>query len=360
MMDIMAIASTCCYLIDTCERVRDFDRAAQWSVHMKALCTRWQMKSTFAICRSQYAAVLMWRGQWAQAEAELEWATNLLEVTRPNLISESLVRLAELRHRQGRLEEAVSLYSRIDTHSLAQAGRAALALDQNKPSLAIDIAERFLRHLPPDSQTDRAAVLENLAQAYILTANYDQAKATVHELGSLAALIGTEPLAASYNYAEGLLALSIGNHETARQRFEDAVVLFERNGAPFETARARLMLARACAALGRSESALLETQAAHQAFSTLGAVLEARRAEMLLHDLDIKNNGAKDSIALSRREREVAALISQGLTNREIAEQLVLSERTIESHVSNILSKLGFTVRSQIAVWASEKHLASP
>ena len=63
---------------------------------------------------------------------------------------------------------------------------------------------------------------------------------------------------------------------------------------------------------------------------------------------------------LTAREREVAALIAQGKSTREIAEALVLSERTIESHVANIMFKLRVRSRSQIAVWAVEKGLISP
>jgi DNA-binding NarL/FixJ family response regulator len=60
---------------------------------------------------------------------------------------------------------------------------------------------------------------------------------------------------------------------------------------------------------------------------------------------------------LTPRERQVAALVAQGKSNREIADELVLSERTVENHVGNILSKLDFGSRAQIAAWAVEKGL---
>jgi non-specific serine/threonine protein kinase len=62
--------------------------------------------------------------------------------------------------------------------------------------------------------------------------------------------------------------------------------------------------------------------------------------------------------ALTRREREVAVLIMRGLTNRQIAEHLVISERTVDNHVSNILEKLRFSARAQIAVWSVENGMA--
>jgi non-specific serine/threonine protein kinase len=64
-----------------------------------------------------------------------------------------------------------------------------------------------------------------------------------------------------------------------------------------------------------------------------------------------------DAYPLSRRECEVATLIARGLTNRAIAEQLVIAERTAETHVSNILSKLGLDTRAQIAAWAVAHQL---
>ncbi len=361
MMDLNAISATCCYLIDACENVRDFERAAQWCSHMKDLCQRWQLGSMFAICRSQYASVLIWRGDWSTAEMELEWAAETLNATRPNLIFESIVRLAELRHQQGRLKEAAELFTKVESQPLAQPGRAALALDQNQSAVAVDIAERFLRHLPPETRTDRAAALELLARAHLALGNYRQAKAAAIELGTIAAIAGTDPLRASVSMAEGWLATATGDHDTARRQFEDAVVLFERNGAPFETARARVALARSLFALGRVEAAIHEARAAQHTFQSIGAVLEAERATILLRELESPKplrGEAKELGGLSRREREIASLIAQGHSNRKIADLLVVSERTVETHVSNILSKLGFNSRSQIAAWAAEKSLA--
>ena len=62
---------------------------------------------------------------------------------------------------------------------------------------------------------------------------------------------------------------------------------------------------------------------------------------------------------LTEREREVAILLAEGRSNREIAQRLIVGTRTIEVHVSNILSKLYFTSRAQIAVWAYEKGLTN-
>jgi LuxR family maltose regulon positive regulatory protein len=99
--DPNAIGTACCYLIHACERVRDYSRAAQWCERVKELCRRWRIPSLFAVCRTHYATVLMWRGAWAEAEEELSAATRELAATRPPMVVEGLVRLGELRRRQG-------------------------------------------------------------------------------------------------------------------------------------------------------------------------------------------------------------------------------------------------------------------
>jgi hypothetical protein len=118
MHDPDAIVTTCCYLISACERVRDYDRAAQWCHQAIALSTRWSYRFMFAYCRSHYAGVLLWRGAWPEAETELEAATGELATTFPAMAAEGIARLAELRRRQGRIEEARALLDRLDSHPL--------------------------------------------------------------------------------------------------------------------------------------------------------------------------------------------------------------------------------------------------
>src|SRR5262245_40996833 len=104
MTDPDACASACCYLVYACQRVRDYDRAAQWCDHVKEVARHWAYPLMFSLCRTHYAGVLIWRGAWAEAEATLLAATNDLVATRPAEAAEGMVRLAELRRRQGRFE----------------------------------------------------------------------------------------------------------------------------------------------------------------------------------------------------------------------------------------------------------------
>jgi LuxR family maltose regulon positive regulatory protein len=119
MRDLVAIGVSCCYLVSACERVRDFDRAAQWCQHVKEFCQRWRIRSLFAVCRTHYAAVLMWKGDWTAAEVELVAASQELAAVRPAMGSEAAVRLAELRRRQGRFGEAEALLKEVEGHPLA-------------------------------------------------------------------------------------------------------------------------------------------------------------------------------------------------------------------------------------------------
>src|SRR5918994_1926234 len=102
MTDPDAIVTTCCYLISACERVRDHDRAAQWCARAIRLADRWSYRFMFAYCRTHYAGVLIWRGAWPEAEAELETATSELAATFPAMAAEGIARLAE--HRVERVD----------------------------------------------------------------------------------------------------------------------------------------------------------------------------------------------------------------------------------------------------------------
>lgn len=147
--ELWAVGRTCCYLVTACERVRDFERASQWSKRMLEFAKRWRIPHLFAVCRAHYAAVLVWRGTWAEAEVEFEAAMREFAGSRPGMGFEPVVRLAELRRRQGRLDEASTLFREVEFHPYAQLGLAAVALDGDDAALAVELAERFLRQLGP-------------------------------------------------------------------------------------------------------------------------------------------------------------------------------------------------------------------
>jgi DNA-binding NarL/FixJ family response regulator len=374
MTDPDACASACCFLIYACERVRDYDRAAQWCTYVQELAKRWNYSLMFSLCRTHYAGVLMWRGDWAEAEATLVAATNDLVATRPAEAADGLIRLADLRRRQGRFGEATALLAQAESHPfrmlgahLALLGRAALALDQGDATTAADLAERFLRGLPVENQLDRSASLELLALAQIALGAVDQATKTCTELQSIATTVGTKPLRAAASFIEGAVAAARGNHEMARRRFEDAIDLYKHDGALFETARARLGLARALLALGRIQAAGQQARKAQGALQRLGATREADRAVALLRDIEATPDEqialAPNMADLTAREIEVLRLIAAGKSNQEIAAILVLSVRTVERHISNIYGKIGASgavARATATAYALHHGLTQP
>src|SRR5439155_25906496 len=131
MSDLIAIGLACCYMIAACDRVRDYDRAVQWCTRLKAFCATWGLRPLFAVCRTQYASICMWRGTWLEAEQELTAATDELAASRPAMTADGVVRLAELRRRQGRLVEAAALFDQAEPHGLAALGRAERAFDRD-------------------------------------------------------------------------------------------------------------------------------------------------------------------------------------------------------------------------------------
>jgi LuxR family maltose regulon positive regulatory protein len=339
--DLEVIPSTCCFMITACERIRDFDRAAEWCEVVQRVSRDYLSQSLFAYCRTSYAGALLWWGSWEDAETELNAAIELTAATRPPWVGDPIRRLAELRLRQGRADEAAALLAQIEGTPFGALGRAALALEAGDPQQAVELAERFLRSVPKGSPVERVAGLETLLQAKLAAGDVDGAEAIADEFRSVAEAVGTEPLRAAARLAEGLLASTRGEHERARPALEDAVDLFERSRAPFEAGRARLSLAASLAALGREDGAAAEIAAARDTFEQIGATREAGRAEALLADLDRRRDGAaRPQSPLTRRESEVLRLVAEGLSDRVIAAQLVLSEHTVYRHVSNIRTKL--------------------
>jgi LuxR family transcriptional regulator, maltose regulon positive regulatory protein len=360
--DRLLIALAGCYLIGACDRARDHGRAVQWCERVKEHSRKWGLKPLFAVCRTQYASVCMWRGAWDEAERELTSACDELALCRPAMTTDGLARLGELRRRQGRLDEAASLLDRSGGHPIASLGRAAIALDRNDRQSAAELAERHLRRLPVKNRTERAAALEVLIRAHAAPGHkgdLDRARAALDELRSIAAAANTPPLLASASLAAGLISLAAGEPETARREFEDAVDLFEKSGAPFETAHARIHLASVLGKLGRTDAAVGEIDRAREALTRLDARLELATADAVRQRLKSPEaaEAARETSGLTARELEVLRLISGGLSNQAIADRLCISEHTVHRHVANTLSKLDVPSRSAAVAQAAKLGL---
>jgi DNA-binding NarL/FixJ family response regulator len=356
-----AIGSTCCCLVFACERILDYDRAIQWCDRLKEYCERIGYVPLLGICRSHHAGILLWAGAWAEAESELAKAAATLQATRPAFAAEAVARLGFLRYRQGRLEEAVSLFEQVQYFPPAQLGLGWLALDLGEPRTALDNAERYLRHVPRENRTERVRGLELVTRANLSLGNLQDAQSALDELLEIAHGIGTGPLLAIASMVAGAAAAAENDHEKARSLLEDAVDLFGQSGAPFEMGQARLALAMALEALGRIPAAEREARAALIANKELGAERQLARAEALLAHLQRLAQPETDEAStpqlLSPRQQEVLRLIAQGLSDSEIAGRLTLSQHTVHRHVANILTRLGVPSRSAAIAYAAREKL---
>lgn len=352
-------AWACCFLVSACGSVLDYERAFEWCDRIAEFAERYGSRYMLAFCAAGYGGVHLWRGRWEEAEGVLEAAVDDYSRSRPPMVAWPLVTLAELRRRQGRLDEASALLERTGSSARAQVCRARLALDRGEAQRAVELLERLARAVPDETRLERAPVLEMLVRARVARGELAGAAEALESLRRLEALAGTAPLRACADLADGLLATASGEHERARLLLEDAVAGFERGGAPFEAAEARVELAAALLALGRAASAEREARSALRALDELGARPTAERARRLIEASRAPGDGgaAAAPSPVTPREREVLALLAEGLTNRQIAGRLVVSEHTVHRHVTNILRKLDLPSRAAAAAHAARTGL---
>jgi ATP/maltotriose-dependent transcriptional regulator MalT len=352
--DLMWIGKVCCNLIAACDAVGDVERATQWCAQVKEFAQRWELRTLFNVCRSQYAAVLVQTGAWGEAERELQTALAVFSSGRRSALSDGTAQLGELRRRQGRLDEARSLFASSERSSVARIGMVELALDEGDGETALALAERLERSIE-GRQLERVGVLLLVARAAVAANRLERAREACEELDGLAEAIGTNAVRAASAYAGGESAYGRGDLELARRRLEDAVDLLAPGEAPYELARVRLALARALFQLGQGKRARTEAHRARDSFVELDARRDVANASRLLAR---PGQRASADSPLTRREGQVLALVAAGRSNREIAAELVVSEHTAHRHVANILRKLGEPTRAAAAARAARDGLA--
>ncbi len=352
MRDPFAIGFSCCYLIFACERVRDFERASQWCQRVSQMAESWNIRALRSVCRAHYGTVLMLRGDWPAAEVALSESAAALAARRGEA-TDALARLAELRRRQGQTEKALALAGQAEHHPAAILARAAIALEQGDAPAAADGAAQYLRQVG-GARTERSSGLELLAEVHAAAGRAGDAAAAAAELREIAEAAGTGALLGAARQAEGFARAAAGRLDEAREAFEDAVRLLGQAGLPFEAGRARAALGRTLRDLGREDAARHELELARECFAALGAAAEERRASAALQT---GRTGRLERTVLTSRESEILALVADGLTNKQIASRLTLSEHTVHRHVANILVKLGVSTRAAAAAHAARHGL---
>jgi DNA-binding CsgD family transcriptional regulator len=345
-----------CAVLSGWERTTDLDRAEQWNQVAQPFLVVYERTGMTGSCRAIYAALLVAAGRWGDAERELLLALSAFDQGAPAMRGDALVRLAELRLKQGRLDEAKALLEGQETHPDAQAPLAALELARGRPKVAAALLQRRARQLDP-RDLQQGTLLLRLVEAHIAAGDVAAAAAAAARLRAAVDpdLHSSRGIA---HMAEGLVRRAQGGE--AVSELERALALLERARMSYEAAEARLALAE-CAAHGNPELAVREARTALAVLAGLGARPAADRAAALLRSLGHAVPARSASAAtLSRREQEVARLVSLGLSNDQIAAQLFLSRRTVEHHVSSILRKLDASTRAEIAVYAVRELRAEP
>jgi DNA-binding CsgD family transcriptional regulator len=341
--DPLAIGDTCCTTLVACDRLADFERAAEWCRTVVGFTGRRGYTPLHSWCRTVYAGVLTAMGDWPRAEQELVLALDGYGEGRADGRAFTLGRLAELRHRQGRLGEAETLLAGYEAHPQAIVASVTLALSRGEHELACALVARRLDALA-DDPIAYASLLPVAIEARLACGDLDAAAAAAERTLALGEELQRANLAALGRFGAARVAVARGE-ETATE-LEAVSVRFGELGMPLEEGRARLALA----GVEAGELAVMHARAALATFERLGARHDADAAAAFLRALGSTGRSApRIEGELTAREREVLDLLAEGLSNQAIADRLFISPKTAEHHVGRILGKLGLRSRAEAA-----------
>jgi ATP/maltotriose-dependent transcriptional regulator MalT len=341
-----------CSLIEACQELSDFSRAASWTSALTRWCdTQPGLVPYTGQCALHRGQIMRLRGAYDEALAEFAQAQR--RYVKEGTVAPAGMALTEqgdvLRIR-GKLDEAEAAYRQAaELGHEPQPGLALSWLARGRTTAAITAIHRLLAeaHDPVHRSWMLPAAVEVLVSARLL----DEARQHSDELTGIASAFGNSALRAMAAYAAANVELASGGLEDALSHARDSCRLWSGVGAPYETARARVLVARALRELGDEDSATTEFAAARRAFAEVGAAPAATEVDRLL--------GRARPAGLTERELEVLKLVAEGRSNPDIARVLVLSHKTVERHLSNIFTKLDVPSRTAAAAYAHEHGLMS-
>jgi DNA-binding NarL/FixJ family response regulator len=351
-----------CIFFWACELVNDVARADQW---MRASAPLMAQRNVIAaFCRAHYGGILTSAGRWEEAEAELLAATRHSDRGDSPRRDAALIRLADLRVRQGRLEEASKLLIGFDQHPDATRTVASLQLARGQVAQARDALERAAAR--PDDEVPRVGetkmigpLLALLVEACLEDGDTASADQAAQRLQNAADAQRGQYLRAAAALARGRVCIARGEGD-ARSALHEALERFAEARLPMDLAITHFVMARAAAADGARDVAVAEAKVALREFERLDAARHVDSTAELLRSLGAPvRSGPRRSGALTKREGEVLQLVGDGLSNPEIAEQLHIARKTVEHHVGNVLAKLGLRNRAEAVAYAVRERALS-
>jgi DNA-binding CsgD family transcriptional regulator len=342
-----------CGVVLACQQAYEVGRAREWTAALSRWCEEQPDLVAFSgRCLVHRAEIKQLEGSWEDAIAETRRAEERSLAGGNRLAAaEAVYRRAELHRLRGEDAAAEREYRQASLRGREpQPGMALWRLGRGETSAASAAIKRALAELA-DVPT-RLQLLAAAVEIMLADGDLDGARGACDQLESLVEADECPALVATLARARGQASLAAGEPGEALASLRGAAAVWQRLGTPYEHARTRELIGLGCRALGDEDGAALELEAARTTFEELGAKpdlarLEARGAP----------SAARDSHGLTRRELEVLRLLAAGRTNRAIADELVLSERTIDRHVSNIFAKLGVSSRAAATAYAYEHGL---
>jgi DNA-binding CsgD family transcriptional regulator len=343
-----------CGLITGCRQVHDVRRAQEWTSALTTWCDEQPDLVVYTgECLLHRAEVMQLRGAWPEALDEAQRAgvrfSERISANRSSA-AQAFYRQGELRRLRGELAAAEEAYRRASALGCEpQPGLALLRLAQGEGGAAAAAIARAVGEATEPAT--RAGLLSAAVEILLAVGEHEAASRACAELDEIVAAGESTALGAMGAEARGALQLARGDAWAALVPLRRAVKAWEELQAPYEEARVRVLVGEACRSLGDVDSATLELDAAQTVFRQLGAGLDLRRVERLL-GREVTAAGG-----LTPRELEVLRLVAGGRTNRAIAAELVISEKTVARHMSNVFTKLGVGSRSAATAYAYEHHL---
>jgi DNA-binding NarL/FixJ family response regulator len=344
-----------CGAILCCQQIYALDRAREWTSALARWCGEQPELVTFTgLCLVHRVEVLQLGGAWADASEEIRLICDRYTQADPEVFGDACYQQAELSRLRGDFAAAEDAYRRASENGREpQPGLALLRLAQGQSDVALSALRRLLA--TTTGKWQRARFLPAFVEIALAAGELVEAQAAARELEEIAGEFASEILGAMAAHARGAVLVAAGDLRGAIEPLKHAFVIWQKAGAPYIAARIRVLLGTALEKLGDRESAELERAAARKVFEELGAstdlaVLgsEAAAGAVAAH---------APAHGLSKREIEVLRLIAAGKTNKTIARDLFVSERTIDRHVSNIYTKIGVSSRAAATAFAYEKGL---